>query len=71
MRVKQNMGDKVPFIDKSKCIGSGMCNAVALNTFKLNGGKSEVINPEGDPEDKIQEAIDGCPVQAILWKKKE
>ncbi len=64
------MAGKVPFIDQHKCIGSGVCNALAANTFKLTNGKSQVINPEGDPEDAIQSAIDGCPVQAILWKKK-
>ena len=67
------MEGKVPFVDHSKCIGSAACNATAPKTFKLNPAinKSDVINPQGDSEDKIQDAIDGCPVQAILWKKKQ
>jgi ferredoxin len=28
---------------------------------------SEVHNPTGAPEEKIQEAIDSCPVQCIHW----
>ena len=56
----------VPVVDKEKCIGCGACTAIAPNTFKLGGdGKSEVINPKGDPEKTIQEAADACPVQAI------
>ena len=55
-----------PKVDKEKCIGCGACAAIAANTFKINDeGKSEVINPTGDPEDVIQQAVDGCPVQAI------
>lgn len=62
--------EKAPFVEKPACIGSGVCKMVAPNTFKVEGGKADVIDPHGDSEDKIQAAIDGCPVQAILWKKK-
>lgn len=61
--------DKVPFVDKGKCVGSAVCSVLASKTFKVINGKSEVINPQGDPEDAIQGAVDGCPVHAILWKK--
>ena len=55
-----------PKVDQEKCIGCGACVAVAGNTFKLNAeGKSEVINPTGDPEETIQQAVEGCPVGAI------
>ena len=66
------MGENVPEIDQKKCIGSGLCSQYAPNTFKLDDRtkKSFVTNPEGDSEDKIQAAVDNCPVQAILWKKK-
>jgi len=41
---------------------------IAPNTFELNDeGVSEVIDPEGDDEDAIQEAIDSCPMEAISW----
>jgi ferredoxin len=29
---------------------------------------SEVHDAEGASEDKIQEAIDGCPVECIHWE---
>ncbi len=37
--------------------------------FRLNEslGHSEVINPTGAPEERIQEAMDQCPVQCITW----
>ncbi len=64
------MKDEIPFVDKAKCVGAGVCAAVAPNTFKMAGGKAEVANPQGDSEEAIQAAIDGCPAQAIFWKKK-
>ncbi|MEM4255362.1 MAG: ferredoxin [Candidatus Norongarragalinales archaeon] len=62
---------EIPFVDKAKCIGSGMCAIVASKTFKVVDGKSTVIEPQGDSEENIQAAIDGCPAQAIFWKKKQ
>lgn len=56
----------VPKVDKEKCIGCGACVATAPNTFAMgDDGKSEVVNPTGDPAETIQSAVDGCPVQAI------
>lgn len=53
-------------MDKEKCIGCGACAATAPNTFKMgDDGKSEVVNPAGDPAETIKQAADGCPVQAI------
>jgi ferredoxin len=55
-------------VDKENCIGCGLCVAVAEKTFFLNDeGKSEVKEDPKDTEEKIQEAIDSCPVQVISW----
>jgi len=56
-------------IDQQNCISCGSCEALAPNTFKLNAqDKSEVINEQGDPEDKILEAAKSCPVSVIsVW----
>lgn len=57
---------KLPVVDKEKCIGCGACVTIAPKTFKLDSeGKAEVINPPGDNEKTIKEAIDSCPVEAI------
>jgi len=53
-------------IDKNLCIGCGTCVAIAPKTFKLGAdGKAEAIEPAGDEEKTIKEAIDSCPVSAI------
>ena len=55
-------------VNKTTCIGCGTCVAVAEKSFKLeDDGKSVPVNPPGDPEEKIKEAIESCPVDAIAW----
>lgn len=59
---------KTAKVDKDHCIGCGHCVAIAEKTFFLNEeGKSEVKENPKDTEEKIQEAIDSCPVQVISW----
>lgn len=60
-------------VDEGICIGCGACVAMAPKSFRLNEkGKSEPIGlpagkavPPGDSEEKLEEAIEGCPVRAI------
>lgn len=60
---------KVPIVNKEMCIGCGLCIGIAKNTFKLDDDShAEVTKPQGDSEDKIQEAVDSCPVSAISWE---
>ena len=60
---------RTPVVDQTLCISCGLCVEVAANTFELDENNlSHVIDPEGDPEDIIQEAIDSCPVEAITWE---
>ncbi len=63
------MADHVPHIVEEECIACGTCEEICPEVFKLNEslGFSQVINPTGAPEEKIQEAIDSCPVQCIHW----
>ncbi|MBC7286587.1 MAG: ferredoxin [Armatimonadetes bacterium] len=61
---------KRPVIDEDACTGCGLCEQIAPNTFRLGDeGVAEVIDPEGDDEDTIQEAIDSCPSAAISWQE--
>lgn len=55
-------------VDNDTCISCGLCVSLAPEVFKFVDGKSFAYNPEGAPENKIQECIDGCPVSAIHWK---
>ena len=63
------MAKRIPKIEEDECIACGNCEAVCPEVFHLNEnlGHSEVINPQGAPEEKIQEAMDQCPVQCIHW----
>lgn len=57
-----------PSVDKEKCIGCGFCAGVAPEVFRLNEeSKAEVIEgiDYSQFEDKIKQAQEGCPVQAI------
>ena len=67
------MAKKVPKIDIDECIACGNCEAVCPEVFRLNEnlGHSEVINPQGAPEEKIQDAIDQCPAQCIHWEEED
>jgi ferredoxin len=63
------MAQRIPKIEEDECIACGNCEAVCPEVFRLNEnlGHSEVINPRGAPEEKIQEALDQCPAQCIHW----
>jgi len=57
-------------VDKDKCIGCGTCVISAPKSFKLEAdGKSAALNPAGDEEAKVREALESCPVQAINWEE--
>lgn len=61
---------KVPVVDTDTCTGCGLCEQIAPNTFRLGDeGVAEVVDPQGDDEATIQEAIDSCPVEAISWQE--
>jgi len=57
-------------IDKQKCLGCGVCINLCSEVFELKDGKSK-IKEKVDLEknkDCIKEAIDSCPVTAIVKK---
>lgn len=61
---------RMPVVDQSACISCGLCIEIAPNTFQFNDENvSEVINPQGDSEELIQQAIDSCPVSCITWEE--
>jgi ferredoxin len=61
---------KSVYIDEEECIVCGTCEEICPEVFKMKEDieKSEVIKPEGGPEDLIQEAMDTCPVDCIHWE---
>ena len=54
-------------------MGSGNCSFWAPGTFDLDDeGVAVVVDAEGEPEEKVVLAAQGCPTQAItVWRDGE
>ncbi len=61
------MGDRWHVeVDRSVCIGSGMCVSIAPGAFALDSARqSRPAAPERDADERVLEAAEGCPVEAI------
>ncbi|GGV14927.1 ferredoxin [Streptomyces spectabilis] len=61
------MGDRWHVeVDRSVCIGSGMCAGLAPDGFALDSARqSHPRRAETDAAEQILEAAEGCPVEAI------
>ncbi|MEB3350483.1 MAG: ferredoxin [Cyanobacteriota bacterium] len=60
---------KAVWVDEAACIGCRYCAHVAANTFLVEPhyGRSRAIRQDGDSTERIQEAIETCPVDCIHW----
>jgi len=60
---------KAVWVDEAACIGCRYCAHVAPNTFVVEPdlGRSRAIRQDGDRDERIQEAMDTCPVDCIHW----
>ncbi|MFF3174975.1 MULTISPECIES: ferredoxin [unclassified Streptomyces] len=61
------MGDRWSVeVDRSVCIGSGMCVNHAPDGFRLDSARqSHPVDPETDANERVLAAAEGCPVEAI------
>jgi ferredoxin len=59
-------------IDQTACLGCGTCVALSPEVFELGGdGKAkvkEITTTDQRLMTNIDEAIEGCPVDAISWQ---
>ncbi|MGW1376360.1 ferredoxin [Streptomyces sp. NPDC002446] len=54
-------------VDRSVCIGSGMCVGAAPDGFRLDTARqSHPVAPETDAAEGVLAAAEGCPVEAII-----
>jgi ferredoxin len=59
-------------IDRDRCMGSGSCGFYAPATFDIDDEmKAFVIDPGGDPDERIQLAAASCPTNAITLTEGE
>jgi ferredoxin len=61
--------EQAVWVDEAVCIGCRYCAHVATNTFVIEQrlGRSRAIRQDGDSTERIQEAIETCPVDCIHW----
>ncbi|MFJ9472086.1 ferredoxin [Streptomyces caniferus] len=61
------MGDRWRVeVDRSICIGSGMCAGTAPDGFRLDSARqSHPVAPETDADEGVLAAAEACPVEAI------
>ncbi|MCZ4103082.1 ferredoxin [Streptomyces sp. SID13666] len=61
------MGDRWHIeVDRTVCIGSGMCVNAAPDGFTLDGARqSHPAAAESDASEQVLAAAEGCPVEAI------
>ena len=61
---------RIPWVDQELCISCTLCVQAVPEVFRMSDKNvSMVYNPAGSQDEKIQLAIDGCPVSCIAWKE--
>lgn len=60
-----------PIVNQELCIGCGQCEAICPEVFRLDDGKSHVLKLDDYTpfKEKIDQAVDACPVQAISMEE--
>ncbi|MFF4355455.1 ferredoxin [Streptomyces sp. NPDC001604] len=54
-------------VDRSLCIGSAQCVHRATGAFRLDSAmQSHPVEPETDANERVLEAAENCPVEAIV-----
>jgi ferredoxin len=57
-----------PYVDQDVCIGCELCVTTVPEVFRMTGdGVAEGYDPKGAATERIQEAMDLCPVNCIHW----
>jgi ferredoxin len=56
-------------IDRERCMGSGNCGFFAPATFDLDEELKAVVVGDGDPDEQVLLAADGCPTRAITVRR--
>ncbi len=55
-------------VDRTKCSGLGLCEAVAPDVFEVDAGGDLVVHGDVLTDDRradVDDAVEGCPTQAL------
>ncbi|MFD9424335.1 MULTISPECIES: ferredoxin [unclassified Streptomyces] len=52
-------------VDPQLCLASGMCAGVAPEAFALDGEHARTVADGIEPDERVLDAADICPAQAI------
>lgn len=55
-------------VDRSRCAGLGLCEAVAPDIFEVDAGGDLVLHDDAASDDRradVDDAVEGCPTQAL------
>ncbi len=53
-------------VDRTSCVGSGMCTAIAPERFVLVGDRAQAVEAAVEPDDAVLDAAESCPMEAIV-----
>ena len=61
--------DRIVIVDIDVCIGCEACVEACPDVFSMGPGSlAQVYNPDGSDELMIEEVMELCPVNCILWE---
>ncbi|MEV0263743.1 ferredoxin [Streptomyces sp. NPDC050617] len=52
-------------VDRSVCIGSGICAGTAPELFRLEGERARAVQEDIEPQEGALDVADSCPALAI------
>ncbi|MEU7134998.1 ferredoxin [Streptomyces sp. NPDC046261] len=52
-------------VDRGRCMGSGICTALAARSFVLDDERSRAVGDGSAPGESVLDAADSCPAGAI------
>jgi len=61
-------------VDEDSCIGCTLCTQICPGVFEMmDDGKAKAVHPDGngESEEKIERAIESCPVSCISFVEKQ
>lgn len=60
---------KTLYLDADACIGCETCTRICPKVFHMvSEHMAGILDPTGDSIEKIEEAMDNCPVACITWE---